>query len=225
MLGRARSGRSRAVAEASTLVTREGGTEMHATRVVTAVVALLAVSVTAAGAVSAARADDDGSRPGALVGTWDVNVQLPGAPPARVLATFNGDGTTVESAAAPPATRGASHGVWERIGRDLFSVTRIFFRFNPQTGAFLGTTKVNATARVASDRETFEPCRSRSFEIPPGPSYRRRPEWNGNCHARARGGDSGSPLRSAELSPYPDGDDLLCGRAGCGRPSRPRRQP
>jgi len=78
---------------------------MHATRTVTAVVALLAVSVIAAGAVSAARADDDEFRMGVLVGTWDVTVQLPGAPPGRVLATYNEDGTTVESAAADPATR------------------------------------------------------------------------------------------------------------------------
>ena len=61
----------------------------------------------------------------------------------------------MESAAAPPTTRGASHGVWERTGNDLYSVTRVFFRFNPTTGAFLGTTKVNATARVAPDRQTF----------------------------------------------------------------------
>ncbi len=141
---------------------------MHAMRVVMAVVALFAVSVIAAGAVSAARADDDDSRSGALVGTWDVTLNLPGAPPGRVLATFNGDGTTVESAAAPPTTRGASHGVWKRIGRDLFSVTRIFFRFNPQTGAFLGTTKVNATARVASDRETFEAVSISELRDPAG---------------------------------------------------------
>ena len=36
-----------------------------------------------------------------LVGTWDVTLSLPGQPPGRVLATFAGDGTTVESAAAP----------------------------------------------------------------------------------------------------------------------------
>ena len=90
-----------------------------------------------------------------LVGTWDVTLSIPGQPPGRVLATFAGDGTTVESAAAPGTLRGASHGAWERIGPSLFSVTRVFFRFNPQTGAFLGTQKVNATVRVAQDRKTF----------------------------------------------------------------------
>jgi hypothetical protein len=140
---------------------------MHAKRVVTTVVALVAVGVIAAGAVSAARADDE-PRSRALVGTWDVTLQLPGAPPARVLATYNDDGTTVESAAASPATRGSSHGAWERIGRDLFSVTRIFFRFNPQTGAFLGTTKVNASVRVASDGESFEAVSISELRDPAG---------------------------------------------------------
>jgi hypothetical protein len=117
---------------------------------------VVVASAVAAGGVAAAQQDNDhrnGKR--ALVGTWDVTLTLPGAPPGRVLATFNTGGTTVESAAASPSTRSASHGVWKRIGRDLFSVTRVFFRFNPQTGAYLGTTKVNATARVAPDGQTF----------------------------------------------------------------------
>jgi hypothetical protein len=91
----------------------------------------------------------------ALIGTWEVTLSIPGAPPGRVLATFNVDRTTVESAAAPPATRGSSHGVWKQIESNLFAVTRVFFRFNPQTGAFLGTQKVNATVRVSPDRRTF----------------------------------------------------------------------
>ena len=117
--------------------------------------ALLAVVATAAVSASAAKSPLKASPGHALVGTWDVTLSLPGQPPGRVLATFAGDGTTVESAAAPPALRGASHGVWERIGPSLFSVTRVFFRFNPQTGAFLGTQKVNATVRVAQDRKSF----------------------------------------------------------------------
>lgn len=118
---------------------------------------LAVVAVVAAGTVSAAGRDDDGQRGGrsaSLVGTWDVRLFFGGAPGGRVLATFNADRTTVESAAAPPASRGASHGVWKRIDRDLFSVTRVFFRFGPD-GTFLGTQEVNATTRVASDRNSF----------------------------------------------------------------------
>ena len=58
-------------------------------------------------------------------------------------------------AGRPPALRGASHGAWERIEPSLFAVTRVFFRFNPQTGAYVGTQHVDATVRVAPDGETF----------------------------------------------------------------------
>ena len=127
-------------------------------RSIVATITLFALTVmVATGAVSvlAAKTPRKASAGYALVGTWDVTLSLPGQPPGRVLATFAGDGTTVESAAAPAALRGASHGAWERIGPYLFAVTRVFFRFNPQTGAFLGTQKVNATVRVAQDGKTF----------------------------------------------------------------------
>jgi hypothetical protein len=120
-----------------------------------AVLALTILVVIAAASAAGAKSPPKASAGYAIVGTWDVTLALPGQPPGRVLATFEGDGTTVESAAVPAALRGASHGVWERIGPYLFSVTRVFFRFSPQTGAFLGTQKVNATVRVAQDGKTF----------------------------------------------------------------------
>ncbi len=149
---------------------RRGATTSRA-RAVLAVSALLVAGAVAAGSASGLALGDDEppqSRSGALVGTWDVTLFLPGAPPGRVLATFGEDGTTVESAAAPPQTRGASHGVWMRLGRDIYAVTRIFFRFNPQTGALLGTTKVNATVEVAADRETFRAVSISELRDPAG---------------------------------------------------------
>jgi len=120
----------------------------------TAVLLSITVVFTAVSA-SAAKNPPKASAGYAIVGTWDVTLSFPGQPPGRVLATFANDGTTVESPAVPAALRGASHGVWERIGPYLFSVTRVFFRFNPQTGALLGTQKVNATVRVAQAGGTF----------------------------------------------------------------------
>ncbi len=117
--------------------------------------ALLIMVATAAVSASAAKNPPKVSAGYAIVGTWDVALFFPGQPPGRVLATFASDGTTVESPAVPASVRGPSHGVWERIGPYLFSVTRVFFRFNPQTGAFLGTQKVNATMRVAQDGKSF----------------------------------------------------------------------
>ena len=121
----------------------------------TTLFALTVMVATAAVSASASKTPPKASPGYALVGTWDVALSLPGQPSGRVLATFTGDGGTVESAAAPPGLRGASHGAWERIDPYLFAVTRVFFRFNPQTGAFLGTQKVNATVRVAQDGKTF----------------------------------------------------------------------
>jgi hypothetical protein len=135
-----------------------GGVTMTRKTSVVAAIALIALTVlVAAGAMSAsaARNDLEHSSAHAIVGTWDVTLTLPGLPPGRVLATFDGDGGTVESANAAPALRGASHGAWERIEPDLFAVSRVFFRFNPQTGASLGTQQVNAITWVAPDGETF----------------------------------------------------------------------
>ena len=100
----------------------------------TALLALLVMVATAAVSASAAKNPPKANAGYAIVGTWDVALFFPGQPTGRVLATFAGDGTTVESPAVPGSVRGASHGVWERIGPSLFSVTRVFFRFNPQTG-------------------------------------------------------------------------------------------
>ena len=127
---------------------------MKGKRSIVAATTLFALTVMVATAAVSASATKTSARY-ALVGTWDVALSLPGQPPGRVLATFTRDGGTVESAAAPPTLRGASHGTWERIGPYLFAVTRVFFRFNPQTGAFLGTQKVNATVQVAQDGKTF----------------------------------------------------------------------
>ena len=101
-------------------------------------------------------------------------------------------------ASAAPALRGASHGAWERIEPDLFAVTRVFFRFNPLTGAYLGTQKVNATVRVAPDGETF-PAVSLS-ELRPGRKPRpRRTARHCNRDTDPRRADPGSAVgRTAE---------------------------
>jgi hypothetical protein len=118
--------------------------------------------VATAGAVSAAAGENaNENRPARkLVGSWDVTVTFVDPPPgspatAKALATFMADGTTVESPNAPGTMRGSAHGVWTRIEPRLYAVTRVFFRFNPQTGAYLGTGKINATVRVAPDGETI----------------------------------------------------------------------
>ena len=92
----------------------------------------------------------------ALVGSWDVTLTLVGLPPGRVLATFDGDGGPVESANTPPALRGR---LARSLGTDRARPVRdhesVLQERRPQTGAYLGTQRVNATVRVAADSETF----------------------------------------------------------------------
>ena len=112
-----------------------------AKRSVVAAIAFIALTVmVAAGAMSAgaARSDLEHSSAHALVGSWDVTLLLPGLPPGRVLATFDGDGGTVESANAAPGLRGASHGAWERIAPNQFAVTTSVLQVQPADGRIRG---------------------------------------------------------------------------------------
>ena len=102
------------------------------------------------------RAEGDG-----VEGSWIVTVMRVNPPP-NVPATFQvaddlrprrrhdrneQHGTTL---------RGPAHGSWERIDGRLYATTMVFFRFDPQTGAFAGTQKVNRTMRLSQDAQTFE---------------------------------------------------------------------
>ena len=58
--------------------------------------------------------------------------------------------------------------MWSRTGPNVFAMTRLFFRFNPQTGAYLGTTKVNATVTVASDRQSITAVSRSEMRDPAG---------------------------------------------------------
>ena len=48
-----------------------------------------------------------------------------------------------------------AYGSWERIDGRLYANTTVFFRFNPQTGAYLGTQKISRTIQLAPDSRTF----------------------------------------------------------------------
>ena len=144
-------------------------------------IALIALTViVAAGAMSAGAARNDlgHSSAHALVGSWDVTLTLPGLPPGRVLATFDGDGGTVESANAAPALRGASHGAWERI-EPTCSRSRDVLQVQPAAGAYVGTQQVNATVRVARTAK-----RSPQFRLRASRPCRKPDPWRpaGNRH-------------------------------------------
>jgi len=120
-----------------------------------ALIALTAVVTTGAMPASAGenRKQDSANQ---LVGSWEVVVDRP--PPLsdlRSLQTFTRDGSSVENANGGTALRGPSHGAWEHVEGRLYASTIVFFRFNPQTGAYLGTQKINRTLRLSTDGDTF----------------------------------------------------------------------
>jgi hypothetical protein len=121
-----------------------------------AVVALLATAAIAAGAVSTASGDDsNGSAGNQLAGTWRVTVNRPAPlPPLTSLQIFTDDGSVIEDASEWSATRTPAFGSWERIEGRLYANTTVFFRFNPQTGALLGSQKISRTIRLSEDGQS-----------------------------------------------------------------------
>jgi hypothetical protein len=104
------------------------------------------------------RAEAEGN---SIEGSWVVTVTRlnppPNVPPTfKSLITFDGGRGMTETSNTGTALRGPAHGVWERIDGRSYATTMLFFRFNPQTGAFLGTQKVNRTMRLSQDGQTFE---------------------------------------------------------------------
>jgi hypothetical protein len=102
-----------------------------------------------------ASADDGIVSGNTLAGTWRVTVNRPSPlPPLTSLQVFTKDGSVIE-AANDSATRSASYGSWERVGGHLYASTYTFFRFDPQTGAWIGTMKVDRNLRLAADGESL----------------------------------------------------------------------
>jgi hypothetical protein len=131
---------------------------MRTKRAIAAAVALVATLTVTAGAVSGVT----GAKPrlhsaaDQLAGTWIVKVNRPAPlPPLTSLQVFTRAGSMIENANEPSATRTEAYGSWKRLHGRLYATTTLFFRFNPQTGAWLGTTKVDRTIEVAQDGQSF----------------------------------------------------------------------
>ena len=102
-----------------------------------------------------------GSHGNSVEGSWIVTVTRlnppPNVPPTfESLMTFDSGGGFTETSNTGTTLRGPAHGSWERIEGRSYATTMLFFRFNPQTGAFLGVQKVNRTMRLSHDGQTFE---------------------------------------------------------------------
>ena len=135
----------------------------------------LAVALTTTALATAAATSDIGARASeprtavasqalapawTLTGTWIVTVTRENPPPTvqptfQSLMTFTGSGGMIETSNTGTALRGPAHGAWIRTGQRRFVTNMVFFRFNPATGAFLGTQQVHRKMRLSRDQMSF----------------------------------------------------------------------
>ncbi len=122
-------------------------------QLVTAAALVVLGALVTGGALKASAGASSGNQ---LAGTWEVAVNRPPPlTPLRSVQVFSGSGSVIEMANEWSATRTASHGSWERIDGRRYAASSVFFRFNPQTGADLGSQKIDRTILLAQDGQTF----------------------------------------------------------------------
>jgi hypothetical protein len=126
--------------------------------VATLVAVALMITVAAGASITSAgtTANAHGS-PNGIVGAWKQTVNRPAPlPPLRSLQVINRGGTAVEMSNEPPGSRSPMFSTWKRIGGRLYAATGEHFLFNPQTGEFQGTRKINRTIELARDGQSFQ---------------------------------------------------------------------
>ena len=115
-----------------------------------------------------------------IVGSWTVTVTRPGLPTLTSLQTYTKGRGVVESASGGTA-RSTSHGAWRRIARHRYAVTMVFFRYDPASGAYLGTVKLRRVLQFARDNQSFTgvsvaELRNPAGDLLPGSNARRDTE-------------------------------------------------
>jgi hypothetical protein len=118
------------------------------------VIAIGAAAVAASPPSASAETRSNANR---LAGTWVATVVRPAPlPPLRSLQIITPEGTAIETSNEPPANRSPMFSSWERIEGRHYAITGLHFLFNPQTGEFLGTRKINRTIELSQDGQSFK---------------------------------------------------------------------
>ena len=127
----------------------------------TVITALAVVAVVIGVAAGAASGSPENSHANQLAGTWVVTIPRP-APltPITVYQNWNSDGTYLSysgngTLGDSPAGRSHEFGSWERVGGRLYASSGSYLRFNTQTGAHIGSTRIDRTIRLSDDGESF----------------------------------------------------------------------
>ena len=124
------------------------------TGLIIAAVLLLIASV-AGSATSSASSGTKG-----IEGTWQVKIHRDTPPPGQpadieALINYAAGGTLTESSNSGILRRTVGYGEWERIGERLYASSHISFSFNPTTGAYAGTSRLDRKVLVSEDGLTF----------------------------------------------------------------------
>ena len=119
------------------------------------IVGALATALVGVGAVSAATGGDTPSG-NKLAGAWKATVVQPAPLPTVLsLQVYTATGGLVETSNQPPMGRSPMLGNWVRTGGRRYSATGVHFLFDPQTGAFVGTRRIDRTFELAQDGQSF----------------------------------------------------------------------
>lgn len=96
----------------------------------------------------------------AIVGVWESTATVRDCNNGVALAsfkglsTFNVGGTASYGSNSPPALTSASMGTWKRESPRTYTITLVFYRFNPD-GSLLGLQKSKGTRTLSEDENSF----------------------------------------------------------------------
>ena len=123
-----------------------------------------------------------------------MNLPAP-LPPLQSLQVFNRGGTAVETSNEPPGTRSPMFSTWKHMGGRLYAATGVHFIFNPATGEFQGTRKINRTIELAQDGQSYETV-GEGDDVRPVGQRRRDVHRESSGRADAARADSRSALET-----------------------------
>jgi hypothetical protein len=115
-------------------------------------------TVVAVGAISASAGNNRAthSTNSKLVGSWMVSVNRdPALPPLKSLQSYTRSHSVIEIGNLGATVRSPSHGAWKRMGNRKYGTTTVFFRFDPASGAYIGTVKLRHELELAPDGQSF----------------------------------------------------------------------
>ena len=152
-------------------------TSLRRPRASLAALGLIVMAATGIGAISASAGGQSGENQ--LVGAWMVSVDRgPTLPALKSLQTYTKGHGVVEIANGGAAARSAAHGAWQRIAGRTYGTTSVFFRYDPSSGAYLGTVKIRHRLELGQDGDSFTgvavaELRDPSGALLPGSNVRR----------------------------------------------------